>query len=438
MRRGKLTATFLAILILAYPGPGWAKPPTPDAERVRLEFGAGTQQRSGVQEGPLPGIAYQGWSHVSVALRTEGFLSAGPGFGFGGFLTAGLDGFGLDDASRRLTEGRLLNATLGPAVRFAHPAFEVQAGAGYGVDQLPELGDAVTPVFKALPRHALIARLGLRIPLFSVVTLEAHGQAALLRSGGGLTDGGHGYLAGAALGVPVAQLSEALHLKAKLGYQVALDRWAHTQSPDSNQTVHRVALGLELAFGTATGTAVAPPPPPPEDTAEVAPETTGLHLRVTDRAGAPIDGAWARLGEHEVKATGPGEPLILRDLPAGTHSFDVGAPGHVEITDVVELVEGTTLELDVELTPQAELSPATVTGQVRSARTGGPLKAVLTIEGRKRPVRSDAEGRFTLELPDGTWNIRIAAPGHLSQRKQLSVREGDRTILNVDLHPERR
>lgn len=416
-----------------------AKPPlAPDAEWLRVEALGGVLFHDGVQEGPWPGIDYRGWTPAHAALRAETF-TPGPGFGFGGFLEGSFEGFGLDDGDVRVTSGTLLRASVGPALRWANPAFEVMLGAGYGLAQLPELGPSAAPVFQALTRHALVARLGLRIPLFNAVTLEANGQAALLRSGGGLAEGGHGLTAGAALGLPLASLTPGASLRARLGYEAVSDRWVRPSSQGAEQLMHRVSLGLELAFATPA----AARPPAPEVAPEAAPEpvaveTTGLRLTVTGPGGAPVEGAWAKLGEREVTAADPAAPLLLTDLPAGTHSLRVGAPGHLELTEVVQLIEGDTLELSVELLSQTDLAPAVVVGQVRSARTGRPLKAVLTVEGRDRRVRADAAGRFTLQLPDGTWSIRISAPGHLSQRKQLAVREGDRTILNVDLHPERR
>lgn len=438
MRRGKLTATLLALLILALPGQGLAEPPLASgAEWLRIEALGGGIIRNGVQEVPWPGIEYRGWTPAHVALRAEAY-TPGTGFGFGGFLEGGYEGFGLDASGVRVTEGRLFRATVGPAARWASPHFEVMAGVGYGLTQLPDLGPAAAPEFLALTRHGLMARLGVRVPLFQAVVLEANGQATLLHSGGGLVQGGNGFTAGAALGVPLARLNDRTHLRARVGYELVKDSWMRTSIRGAQQNLHRVGVGLELAFATPTALTIPTEPAPVTDVEVEAAPATGLRLSVSGPKGAPVEGVWARLGEVEVTATDASAPLLLTDLPAGTHSLTVGAPGHRELTEVVQLVEGDTLELSVELLSEAGLAPAVVVGQVRSSQTGRPLKAVLTIEGRDRPVRADAAGRFTLELPDGTWKIRISAPGHLSQRKQLSLREGDRTILNVDLHPERR
>jgi hypothetical protein len=43
---------------------------------------------------------------------------------------------------------------------------------------------------------------------------------------------------------------------------------------------------------------------------------------------------------------------------------------------------------------------------------------------------------FRLEVPGGAYTVKISAPGHLTQTKQVKVKAGERAIFNVDLHPQ--
>ena len=73
---------------------------------------------------------------------------------------------------------------------------------------------------------------------------------------------------------------------------------------------------------------------------------------------------------------------------------------------------------------------------VRSTAGGRPVSAELEIPQAKIKTRADAKGAFSVTLPAGSYSVNISAPGYIAQTKNVTVRDGDQAIFNVDLHPK--
>jgi hypothetical protein len=71
-------------------------------------------------------------------------------------------------------------------------------------------------------------------------------------------------------------------------------------------------------------------------------------------------------------------------------------------------------------------------------RKGKPLQALLVIPEAKIRRRTDARGTFQVQLKQGRYRLVFSAPGHLSQTKVVTVRDGEQAIFNVDLFPKSR
>jgi uncharacterized membrane protein len=90
----------------------------------------------------------------------------------------------------------------------------------------------------------------------------------------------------------------------------------------------------------------------------------------------------------------------------------------------------------VTLVPEKKRVPATVSGQVRSARGGKPVVAQLEIRELKQTIAADEGGAFSVQIPGGKYTVRISATGFVTQTKTVTVRDGDQAIFNVDLAPK--
>src|SRR5262249_47510457 len=83
--------------------------------------------------------------------------------------------------------------------------------------------------------------------------------------------------------------------------------------------------------------------------------------------------------------------------------------------------------------PAPELG--TVTGTVLDKTTGDPLiQASVEVVGQAKRFETDMDGRFTLKLPPGTYELRISAPLYQPVRLQgVKVKANDVSKQNVSL-----
>ena len=439
MTRGQISASLLVAVVLVPLGVARAQPSA--SPWLRAELRGALEQREGAQEAPAPGLDYSGWTPVVAGLDVEALLPALPWLG--AFLGVEREGFSLVEGEVPLLSGGLWRGRLGPMARFDAGPVELSGGVGYGVSELPWFGTPSSLAFTAIARHELVARAQARLSLPATLELRARAEFSALRSGSGLEAGGQGLTIEGGLSVRLAQLRPGVSLRGGLTYSFIRDAWALEGVGAARQQLQRIGLGLALNLEPAPSPAApVTADPRPEAPIEATPPETErpvltLNVRVRGAEKAPLPGAVAQVGEQTVEADDEGR-IVLDALGAGMHAFVVSAPGHRSVSEVVELIEGQSLGLDVELVPEEAQVPATVLGQARSAATGSPLRATLSVQGLDREVRADRRGRFTLELPAGTYRISITAPGHLGQRKRLRLRSGERAIFNVELHPERR
>ena len=151
-------------------------------------------------------------------------------------------------------------------------------------------------------------------------------------------------------------------------------------------------------------------------------------LRVRDASGAPVSGA---------RVESEGEPATITDAE-GSASF-AGPEGQARTVQITaEGFEPAKAELRFEpdftltVTLERPLPAAEIKGSVRSLR-GGPLVATIAVVELEKSVQSGADGTFHLEVPPGSYTVRISAPGHESQQRTVRVEQLGVAILVVDL-----
>jgi hypothetical protein len=171
---------------------------------------------------------------------------------------------------------------------------------------------------------------------------------------------------------------------------------------------------------------LAPPPP------------GSLKVAVLDvRGRVPLKGASVKAGTVEASSDAQGVAL-LEGVPPGPVELQVTAEGFRPMREAVIVLSGESVAVELPMLPAGQLVPATLTGQVRSVREGMPLKAVLAIPEARVRLRTDARGTFQVQLKQGRYRVIFSAPGHITQTKEISVREGEQAIFNVDLFPKSR
>jgi hypothetical protein len=169
----------------------------------------------------------------------------------------------------------------------------------------------------------------------------------------------------------------------------------------------------------------------------VPPKVGGLLVAlVVKDSKAPVAGATVNVRGTDYTTDAEGR-VNIGELPVGPVQVKVMDPEFHPVTEVASVVFQKTSEVPLELVELRKKIPATITGLVRSTR-GGPVSADLELPEAKAKTKAGKNGSFSFTVTAGTYRVIISAPGFVTQRKSVTVKEGDQAILNVDLYPEKR
>jgi len=158
--------------------------------------------------------------------------------------------------------------------------------------------------------------------------------------------------------------------------------------------------------------------------------------RVVDPQGRAI--ARATIGVRPTEPAGPVVELVTDDdgrfvteVERGTVEITTRAPGYQPTTALARA--GTGDGADVAVTLTRAVRQGQLRGQVLSFG-GKPVAATVTVGGATTAsTTTDAEGRFSFDLPAGSFAVTIEAAGHVTQQRTVNVKLDGVTVLNVDL-----
>jgi hypothetical protein len=121
---------------------------------------------------------------------------------------------------------------------------------------------------------------------------------------------------------------------------------------------------------------------------------------------------------------------------------DTGAELAVDVTGkkpakvTLTLVEGANTAPAIKL--EAALPPGQLRGTVRSSTSGKPISgATVTVEPGGTSATTDSDGRFTMDLPPGTYKATATANGLAAQQLDVTIEpdpNGAAVIKNFELH----
>ena len=165
--------------------------------------------------------------------------------------------------------------------------------------------------------------------------------------------------------------------------------------------------------------------------------------RVVDDAGAPLAGAAIEV--TPARAAEGGEPLrttsgadgrwTVQGVPPGPARVVVRAEGRDPIEQTVTVGAGAVAEA-----PDARVAAALPRGEIRGVvqgANGAPLAAQIRIEPLGLELTCDADGAFEAEVPPGSYQVTVRAPGHRAQTREVEVAERGVVVLNAQLHRQR-
>ena len=125
-----------------------------------------------------------------------------------------------------------------------------------------------------------------------------------------------------------------------------------------------------------------------------------------------------------------GSTFEARDVEVGEYEILVTAERLKPLQKAVSIGEGEPVQIEVSMLPAAD------TGQLRGlvrSFDGQGLSAVVTVEPGEHHVQAAADGSFTLDVPPGSYTVRIEAEGYATQRRRVKVGRDGVVVLNVDM-----
>jgi hypothetical protein len=158
---------------------------------------------------------------------------------------------------------------------------------------------------------------------------------------------------------------------------------------------------------------------------------------VTDADGRPIAGAKVRITQRElagaaaIELTAGDDGKFTTEVAGGALDITANASEYKETVTDATVEPGSRAEVAVKLT--RAIRQGQLRGQVL-AFNGKPLAATITVKGKTTAsATTDADGHFTLELPEGAFSVEITSTGHIAQKRNVTIKLDGVTVLNVDL-----
>jgi hypothetical protein len=209
----------------------------------------------------------------------------------------------------------------------------------------------------------------------------------------------------------------------------------------------RFALQVGFRYALLSGAAdevleseTAAPAPPPVVAPPAAVAVTG---RLLDGEGMPVAGARVglRAGALAVETeTDDQGGYRFDDVPPGPAELDAAHDGYEPLSFSAEISADQPALPDRVL---VRIPSGQLRGQALSFR-GRPIKALIRVvsldaqDAQPQELTADADGRFTLELPPGRYQVQVSARGYAAQERTVEVAPDAVMILNLDLHRARR
>jgi outer membrane protein OmpA-like peptidoglycan-associated protein len=132
---------------------------------------------------------------------------------------------------------------------------------------------------------------------------------------------------------------------------------------------------------------------------------------------------------------------VSTDPTTGFYSAEVGpglvvvrveAEGYSPATSTVAVPEHGSAAADFELSPTTPAT-GTVTGVITDSETGRPLQATITAQGSGISATSGADGRFSMDLPSGSWTLVATSEGRNQGMTQVQVNPGNSVPVSISL-----
>jgi hypothetical protein len=176
-----------------------------------------------------------------------------------------------------------------------------------------------------------------------------------------------------------------------------------------------------------------------EDT-DGCPEERGIvRGKVTDSKGAPLRATLViEGGDSPIEFTSDVDGTFERkEVPRGQLKIVARADGYHPAEKTIKISGGESTEVAMSLAVVERQGQLRVL--VRSFK-GSPLAATIAVEGVKVKGKTDSDGLFEVDLPEGEYSVLIKSPGFRDKTSRVKIKKHAVTIVNVDMkkQPRRR
>jgi hypothetical protein len=174
-----------------------------------------------------------------------------------------------------------------------------------------------------------------------------------------------------------------------------------------------------------------------------APPAFQIRGRVLDaESGGAIDAAQVRLVNTDTSPLASGADGRFQSWPIarsdGLLALKITAAGYRTREETVSRnPPGELLTLEIALTPEGKAGIGVILGVLQNAASGAAVSGTVAVLQLRQSFKTDARGRFSIEVPPGDYDVEVRAAGFVSQRKRVTVGERSRVIFNVDLERAR-
>ena len=388
-----------------------------DVFQARVRYGASVRNGSQTQASS-PNLSYSGVTPNDLGLSLWGWFLLDAHLGAA--LSLQREAFALyDGPSNRVTGGRLIRASVGPAGRLTLGPVKLEAVVGYAFHQLPTFGNTASPAFSAATRHGvLLAARG--IVDIGPVAIEARGEVPVSLSandGAGRPASSSGYAVGGGVRVQLVRTGGLMWgLLADVSY--VSDSLTTTDGLRASQSMVRAGGALDVKWQGA-------PAPEGQRFGE-------LQVTVLDAdSGAVMSGAQIQLGDRTAVTDAAGVAKLSGLLP-GAVAARGSAGGYLPDEAQGTIAADGLLSLELKLKREPPKLGSLVIRVVNKEAKGPIAKATVKV-GAVSAV-TDALGVATFkELQPGPIAIAVTAEGYTPGEEAGSVVAGRASEVSVGL-----
>lgn len=156
---------------------------------------------------------------------------------------------------------------------------------------------------------------------------------------------------------------------------------------------------------------------------------------VTDRETGEVLEAEVSFPASSVLPQTTVEGFYSVELLAGSVPLNASAEGYLPFSETVVVVAGEDHAFDIELTPNPILTGTVTDGETDEIIVGATVMVQDIPAGFEGTATTNANGVYSLVLPEGNWTVKVMAEDYLEVVKVQLLRGGETTVFDVEMRP---